>query len=198
MNGLKQIGLALLLSCAMSVAAQAAKEHDNQMFIAINGVTAFNFAETGHSITSGQPYGGTTSGVSKSGAQVQITVKAGRKGSTTPATWFMQQVGSGQTLVCDTSGSFPKDLNFAVEGNITMTVGGKNITCNNVLVAQGNFLTVNNWWMGGPNMSGAHVGPSGATIQSCAVQGSVLPAVVIFSPQTPCVNNFSIGFVSGP
>jgi hypothetical protein len=190
------IGLAVVLGTTLS--ANAASEHDNQVFIAINGVTAFSFTQTGYSITNGQPYSGVTSGISKSGAQAQITVMAGRKGSSGPAQWFQQQVGSGQTLVCDTSGSFPDDLNFAVEGTINMTVGGKNITCNNVLVAQGNYLTVNNWWMGGPNMSGAHVGPTGATIQACAVQGSKIPAQVIFSPQTPCINNFSMGFVTGP
>jgi hypothetical protein len=126
-----------------------------------------------------------------------ILVKAGRKKSKSVADWFQQQVGSGQTLVCDSTGTFPKELNFAVEGTLAMQVGGKNITCSNVIVAQGNFTTVNNWWMGGPNMSGTHVGPTGATIQSCQVQGG-LPTMVIFSPATPCANHFNIGFLLGP
>jgi hypothetical protein len=193
MDRLTKTGIGLAVLGAATFGANAATQHDNQMYIAIAGVTAFNFVQTGYSITSGQPYGGTSASVSNSCAQAQITVKAGSKGSTSVAQWFKTQVGAGQTLVCDTKGTFPNDLNFAVQGTMTMTVGGKNITCDGVIVAQGNFATVNNWWMGSPTMKDAHVGPTGATVQTCK-QGS-LPIEVIFSPQTPCVNNFSIGFL---
>jgi len=46
--------------------------------------------------------------------------------------------------------------------------------------------------MGGPNMKGVHISLTGGTIQRCKVQGSLVPAGVIFTPLTPCVNNFSI------
>lgn len=185
------IGLAALLTATL--AASAATVHDNDVFFAINGLQTFNYAQTGYSITSGQPYQGTTSGVSQAGQQAKITVKAGRKGSTSVASWFKQKVGAGQTLVCDAKGTYPDKLNFAVEGTMTIgVVGGKTVTCDNILIAQGHFGTTNNWWMGGPAMKGAHIGPTGATEQTCKLSGSVLPAVVIFSPQTPCVNNFNI------
>jgi hypothetical protein len=167
------------------------RQHDNEVFFAVNG---FNFTETGHSITSGQPYGGTTSGATDGTAQ--ITVSAGRKGSSSVASWFKQQVGSGQTLVCDTKGTYPDDLNFAVEGTLTIgSTSGKTITCDNIIVAQGNFGTTNNWRMGGPGRKGAHISISGATEQTCQLSDSKRNAIVIFAPQTPCVNNFSIGVI---
>lgn len=189
---------ALLGSAALLVAAlpsQAATQHDNDVFFAIAGVTQFDFSETAHSVSKDQPYGGTTAKVSKSGAEAQIVVKAGRHGTPKVAEWFKTQVGSGQTLVCDSKGTFPDKLNFAVKGTLKMTVGDKTITCQDVLVGQGHFGVNNNWWMGGPNMQGAHVSLTGATIQTCKVEGKVLPVEVVFTPQTPCVNHFSISVI---
>jgi hypothetical protein len=75
----------------------------------------------------------------------QLIVKAGRKASTSVAAWFKQQAGSGQTLVCNTTGTYPKDINFAVEGTMIMQVGDKTVTCDNIIVAQGNYLTTGGW-----------------------------------------------------
>ena len=192
MKTLTRVGIGAAALAAATFAATAATQHNNDVFFAINGLKSFSFQETAHSVTSGQPYGGTTSGVS--GGKGKITVKAGRKGSTSVASWFKQQVGAGQTLVCDSKGTYPDALNFAVQGTLTIgSVNGKTITCDNIIVAQGHFGTTNNWWMGGPGMKGAHVSLSGATEQTCKIAGSLLPAVVVFAPQTPCVNNFSIG-----
>jgi hypothetical protein len=186
------IGAAVL--AVTTFGAIAASEHDNEVFFAVNGLQTFNFQQTGYSITSGQPYGGTTAGISS--GKGLITVTAGRKGSSSVATWFKQQVGSGQTLVCDTKGTYPDSLNFAVEGTLSIgSANGNTITCSNIIVAQGNFGTTNNWWMGGPGMKGAHISVSGATEQTCQISGSRKPAIVIFAPQTPCVNNFSIGII---
>lgn len=162
MNGLKQAGIGLAVLLGATFSASAASEHDNEVFFAIAGIQNFTFTQTAYNITSGQPYSGASGSVTNAGEMAQITVKAGRKGSSGVATWFQQQVG------------------------------GKTVTCDNIIVAQGNFGTTNNWWMGGPNMKGVHISLSGATIQKCSVQGSLLPAAVIFTPQTPCVNNFSI------
>jgi hypothetical protein len=196
MKRVKQAAIGLATLLLATFAATAATQHDNYVYFALAGVQYFNFAPTAVNITSGQPYGGTTSGVSQAGKQGFILVKAGRKGSTGVAQWFQQQVGAGQTLVCNSTSTFPKELNFAVEGTLTMQVGGKTITCDNIIVAQG--APFKNWWMGGPYMAGAHVGPSGATIQSCWVKDSLLPTEVIFSPATPCNNHFNIGFLRPP
>jgi hypothetical protein len=196
MRRVKQAAIGLTALLTATFAATAATMHDNYVYFALAGVQSFNFVKTSHSITGGQPYGGTTAGVSQAGKQGFILVKAGRKASTSVAQWFQQQVGAGQTLVCNSTSTFPKDLNFAVQGTLTMQVGGKTITCDNIIVAQG--APFKNWWMGGPYMHGAHIGPSGATIQSCSVNGSLFPAQVIFSPATPCNNHFNIGFLTGP
>ncbi|HEX3438779.1 MAG TPA: hypothetical protein VHT93_00405 [Pseudolabrys sp.] len=194
MNVVTRAAFGATILAASTFGAIAASEHDNDVYFAINGLQTFNFVETGHSITSGQPYGGTTATVSD--GKGQITVSAGRKGSSSVASWFKQQVGSGQTLVCDTKGTYPDDLNFAVEGTLTIgSTSGKTITCDNIIVAQGNFGTTNNWWMGGPGMKGAHISISGATEQTCQLSDSKRNAIVIFAPQTPCVNNFSIGVI---
>jgi hypothetical protein len=184
------IGIAALT--ATTFAAIAAKEHDNEVFFAINGLQSFTFNETSHDVTSGQPYGGVTSTITDDG-QVQVTVKAGRKGSEEVATWFKDQVYTGQTLVCDSKETYPDGLNFAVKGTLTIgSVNGDEITCNDIIIAQGRSSR-NNWWMGGPHMKGAHLSYSGVTEQSCKITGKDLPAIVVFTPQTPCVNNFNIG-----
>ncbi len=182
-----------LLSVLASAPAQAAKIHGNEVHFDMPGLQGFTFQETSHSITGGQPYKGVNSKVDKPGKGV-IVVNAGRENSDGPATWFMENVGSGQTLACDSKGSAPKKLNFAVLGTLTLELTGKSIDCKDVLIGQGHFGANNNWWMGGKNMSGAHVSLTGATIQRCT-QKNGLPVEVVFSPQTPCVNHFSIGLV---
>jgi hypothetical protein len=95
MKILTRVAIGTAVLGVTTFAAIAATEHDNQVFFAINGLKSFGFQQTGYSITSGQPYGGTTAGVSS--GKGQITVKAGRKASSSVASWFKQQVGSGQT-----------------------------------------------------------------------------------------------------
>ena len=173
-----------------------AKEHDNEVNFAIAGVTAFSFEQTGYSITSGQPYGGVSSSVTDSGAEAQIVVKAGRKGSSDVAEWFKDRVGSGQTIVCDSTGTFPDKLNFAVEGTMTITTDKGTYTCDNVIIAQGHFGTTNNWWMGSPDWQGVHISLGGFTVQKVDFSGHSLASIAVFAPQTPCVNNFSIALIS--
>lgn len=188
---LSTLGLLLLASAP----GHATSTHDNEVFFAMPGLQKFTFTETSHSVTKGQPYGGVTSKVDKKGKGL-IVVNAGRSGSTEVAGWFMGNVAAGQTLVCDSKGSAPDKLNFAVLGTLTLELTGQpQIVCEDVLIAQGHFGANNNWWMGGKNMSGAHVSFSGATVQKCK-QKNVLGFVeVVFSPQTPCVNHFSISLL---
>ncbi len=167
---------------------QAASEHDNEVTFQVNGITGFSFTETSHSITSGQPYSGASGSVD--GSKGKITVKAGRKGSSSVASWFAQQVGTGGTIACDSAGSLPDELNFAVQGTMTITQGDKVVTCDNIIVGQGHFLTTNNWWVGGPNMGSPQVPFVGPATQICKNQNGV-PTPVIFTPQTPCASSFN-------
>ncbi|MBB3173443.1 hypothetical protein FHR90_001266 [Endobacter medicaginis] len=189
----------LILPCAalagvIASAAFAVTMRDNEVFFDVAGVQAFSFQEAGHSIHSKQPWGGVSADVSRPGGQGRILVKAGRKASSFVAAWFKSAVGAGQTLVCDSRGTFPDELNFAVRGTLRFTAGGRAFTCNDFVVGQGHFATANNWWLGSPKMSGTHVSLSGATAQLCTtpIAGHDIPVPVTFAPQTPCSNHFSI------
>jgi hypothetical protein len=176
-----------------------ATSHDNYIFFDVAGMKAFSFTETSHSITSGQPYHGVSSGIKKEDGhdQAYIMVNAGRKNSASVANWFRTAAGNGQTIVCDSAGTYPNELNFAVQGTMKITnESNQVIVCENLIVAQGHFVTSNNWWISSPTMQGAHVSISGAAMQRCTVEGSFLPVMAIFSPKTPCVNHFSIGIMS--
>ena len=186
---------ALLLTTVVGASAYAATQRDNDVYFAIAGVQNFSFADTEHSIHSGQPWGGISANVTRPGAEGHILVKAGRKGSSAVAQWFKTRVGGGQTLVCDSKGTFPDELNFAAKGTLRFSISGKNYTCNDILIGQGHFATVNNWWMGGPQMKGAHASFSGGTAQLCKADGEPLPVPVVFTPQTPCSNHFNIARV---
>lgn len=186
-----------LLSVLAAAPGNATSTHDNEVFFAMPGLQGFDFQETSHDVTEGQPYNGVTSRVDQPGQGV-IVVNAGRFKSTDVARWFMKNVASGQTLACDSKGSAPHKLNFAVRGTLTLQLVGQAspIVCEDVLIGQGSFGVNNNWWMGGPNMSGVHVSLSGATMQKCKQKGGLLGFVeVAFTPQTPCVNHFSIGLL---
>jgi hypothetical protein len=185
-------GLGVLIATVTT--AGAGDPPDNYVYFALPGVSAFSFIVTGSSITPGKKMGRLSAGTDANGGY--INVPAQRKGSTDVANWFKRAVGSGQTLACDSKSTFPEKLNFAVQGTLVTTTGtGSNavtVTCDNVIVAQGHDASNNNWWMGGPDMKGVHVSFSGITFQKCAVKGKTLPAEVVFTPATPCVNHFNL------
>ncbi len=185
-------GLGILIA---TISNAGAGPSDNYVYFALPGVTAFNFTSSSGINAGGKKTGTLTSGVdAKKGAY--INVQADRKGSKEVAASFKQAVGSGQTLVCDSTKTFPDKLNFMVQGTLEMTTGtgadALTVTCDNVIVAQGHDASNNNWWMGGPNMKGIHVSFTGITFQKCTVKGKALPAEVIFTPATPCVNHFNL------
>ncbi len=192
---MKKMHAALITGLFLAANSYAATERENYVFFDVQGLSSFSFTESSHSVTSGQPYSGTTAGVKKEDGhdQAYVLVKAGRKGSDSVASWFKTQAKDGQTLACDSSGTYPNQLNFAVQGTLKFTTQTKrNLVCDNVIIGQGHFGTNNNWWMGSPTMTGAHISITGATSQFCKAEGEILPVAVVFTPKTPCVNHFSI------
>jgi len=184
-----------LLSVLASIPAHAGR-NPNDVYFAMPGLTGFVFAETSDSVENGTL--SVTSNLDKPGqGALSVHLTSNRSGSKNVAKWFMGNVGSGQTLVCDSKGSAPDKLNFAVLGTMTLQLAGQSpIVCEDIVIGQGHFGVNNNWWMGGKNMSGAHVSLTGLTVQKCKQKGTLLGVVeVVFSPQTPCVNHFSIGLV---
>lgn len=94
-----------------------------------------------YSISSGQPWGGVTTGTGAFDA-LQITAQAGRHDSSGPAEFFTQNTSAmiGGAAYGDT----PSELNFAFTG--TLTVDGNSY---DLVVGQGSNMDGNNWWFGG-------------------------------------------------
>ena len=123
-------------------------EHDNWVYLlrwADNVQLAYE--EIDHSITSGQPWGGVTTGVSDQ--NWGIDVKAGRHTSSSVANWFRSHA-SAATCANWPSGcpDWPSELNFAITGTITINGTGYPVT-----IGQGSVGLHNNWWIGGPGWS---------------------------------------------
>jgi len=127
-------------------------QHDNWVYFdpETDGIP-LAYAEDDHAITSGQPWGGVSTG--KPDLDWGIDVKAGRKGSSSPAAWFRENA-SAATCTADCDSDWPSDLNFAIKG--TITIDGTEYP---VTIGQGSSLGKNNWWIGGPGWtihSGVH------------------------------------------
>lgn len=74
----------------------------------------------------------------------QLNFNLGRKGSTHAANWWKNRVSSDENIY----GSEPEKLNFAMKGDLTMTIGGKTYIFEDFYLAQGHFAFGNNWWIG--------------------------------------------------
>ena len=185
--------LAFTIASLSAAPAFAVKEHDNKVYFdgpVLQAVSFQTAAQNGHSITPKQPYSGVSAAIEQ--GQIMLNVRAGRKKSSEVSNWFKSVIGGGQTLACDSSGTYPKELNFAVRGDLSFTMNNRKITCKDMVIGQGSFGANNNWWVSGPNMKGIHISISGATALTCSAEGSYLPVVVAFTPKTPCVSHFNI------
>ncbi|MBD9415564.1 hypothetical protein IB234_13460 [Pseudomonas sp. PDM16] len=185
--------LAFIIATLTAAPALAVKEHDNKVYFdgpALQAVSFQQAASNGYSITRNQPFSGVSASIEK--GQIMLNVRAGRKKSGEVSSWFKSVIGGGQTLACDSSGTYPKELNFAVRGDLNFTMNNRKITCKDMVIGQGSFGENNNWWVSSPSMTGIHISISGATALSCSAEGAYLPVVVAFTPKTPCVSHFNI------
>ncbi len=121
-------------------------EHDNWVFLEPDADNVqLAYEEIDHSITSGQPWGGVTTGTQD--GIWGIDVKAGRHASSSVASWFRSHA-SVATCANFPSGcpDWPSELNFAIRGTIKINGSEYPIT-----IGQGSVGGVhNNWWIGGP------------------------------------------------
>jgi hypothetical protein len=126
----------------------ATEEHNNDFKFNMNQLSRVQFQETGHSISKGQPYHGVTC------SGTTLTVKAGRHGTPDVASWFKTQTKQ-KAIALTFTDTEPGVLNFAVAGKLTLTIGGVDFTCDDIVVGQGHTSSGhNNWWFGSPKMSG--------------------------------------------
>lgn len=131
------------------------KMHDNDFRLNMVGMTNFSFTSSpsDYHVTTGQRWGGITSRSDKKGAV--ITVKAGRDSDGTPgaatADWFINAIGQGSAIGCQTTSKLPGGLNFAFKGTMTFDHGGRSYQGKDIVIAQGHTAGLrNNWWLGGP------------------------------------------------
>jgi hypothetical protein len=122
-------------------------QHDNWVqFLPWEDGVKLSFELSDHSITSGQPWGGVSTGEQN---QIWgINVPAGRHKSSSVAHWFRSHCSSAAWCVewPDNCPGWPSDLNFAITGTLTINGTGYPIT-----LGQGSTgIYHNDWWIGGP------------------------------------------------
>ena len=107
-------------------------------------VQSVQFDETSHSITQGQPY----EGVSTLG--YYLDVRAGRHESEFVAQDFNAGLTPDNAWGLDIwSDTLPSELNFAVFGNLSVTINDVTRVCPEMRIAQGHTPAENNWWIAG-------------------------------------------------
>ncbi|MGK7901574.1 MAG: hypothetical protein AB4352_09200 [Hormoscilla sp.] len=172
------------------------------VYSTVGEASNIKFIEVDHDIKNGQPYGGTTS--KYDGFWLDITVDAGRSGTTAVADTFKERVAGGGAIACYTNQSLPDTLNFWVEGILEIEMEDETYTCPNFFIAQGNTSGRNNWWQAGPqlkNITGSSL--AGLNYQKCSngkedeeeefVLLRVTPAVESLVPA--CVSSFSLSLL---
>ncbi|MBC6478669.1 MAG: hypothetical protein GDA56_13720 [Hormoscilla sp. GM7CHS1pb] len=175
-----------------------ARLEDNIVQFTTNAVpTNVRFIEIRHGITDGQPYAGTTA--KYDGLKMLINVRAGRQKSEETGNSFADAVADGDAVPCYHVTERPKELNFWVEGDLEIEQNGETYTCSNFIIAQGNTLLRNNWWIAGPNAKSTipYVGP---LLQECTRSsgGGIFPPILSITPLLDgsllpaCVNEFNL------
>ena len=153
--------------------------HDNWVQLvpwADNVQLSFELAD--YSITSGQPWGGVSTGTQDN--TWGIDVKAGRKGSGSVADWFKSHASAAWCANFPSNcPDWPSELNFAMTGTIKINDDSYPIT-----IGQGSTGLHNNWWIGGP----------GWTLDVTFGVAVVTPdRKYFFEPVDDTFNQFSIG-----
>ena len=138
-------------ACALQKAPGKTKIRDNYVeFVHPKAfkeipVQSVQFYEASHSITDGQPYEGVSSV-----DDFVLDVRAGRHGSSEVADYFNAGITGENALGLSTnSDSLPSELNFAVFGNLSVTIDDTTRECQEIRLAQGHVFGYNNWWMAG-------------------------------------------------
>ncbi|HEY9132954.1 MAG TPA: hypothetical protein VIM98_14475 [Dyella sp.] len=132
--------------------------HDNAVKLVIqsSGYTLLggSYETMNQRISSGQDPDGKNSPPQRydvTGHEGRISFEVGRKGSEQVAEWFAKRVGGN----LNTFGKNPDRLNFAFQGDLSLSIEGpgldpdKPVVLPNIFLAQGHSGSTNNWWFGG-------------------------------------------------
>ena len=155
-RGLMVVWLACVMAsaddtvCALQKALGKPKIRDNYVYFYhwVEGVQCVQWVqldETSHSITQGQPYEGVFTIDMNS-----LNVRAGRHKSEEVAQDFNAGITGNNALGACASKQdppLPAELNFAVFGNLSVTIDGATRACQEMRIAQGHWGGMNNWWI---------------------------------------------------
>lgn len=158
------------------------KYHDNSVVICLSSGRDYSLIEGSYRvndfyITSGQdPKGKVYKGLTNTfGSDGKMSFQVGRKGNSSPASWFKGQVKASQT----TFNHNPRDLNFAFLGKLELTIKGGLLGSNvetfefsDIVIAQGHTVGSNNWWFGGKNCK--HIGNNTVSCLGVSASGMTL------------------------
>jgi len=141
------LALATLLCMGALVSGRLGDEmRQNYIYFSSDSeAVAVQFSMDYYSLSPGQPWGG----VSTSGNS--ILVQAGRHDSPEVAaafengTSFLNMIATEKFLDGE-----PNDLNFAIFGSVSFTIGNLTANCTDFRIAQGHYLFTNNWWLASP------------------------------------------------
>jgi hypothetical protein len=174
--------------------ATMTKLRDNEVQFRLTGISIQAFDVTDHSITPGQPYEGVTVAASD-----KLNVRAGREKSEKVGQWFKSTANTGVVIGCSAHSDYPKELNFAILGNLKFISGGTTYNVNDVLLAQGRQRdrSRNNWWIGGPSMTGGGIEPIAGIAEATAYSDRNVPiAKVAFVTPDGCESHFDVTVIS--
>lgn len=130
-----------------------ASSHDNQVTIKCGSISSISYISNSLVITGGQP-SSPPPAISQSGDNWSITMKCGRKGSSTVGSQFTSKSGGIGHVISPYSWSdkSPSDMNFYFGVNVCFSI--KNETFYTKLYfGQGHTGLRNNWWIGGENVA---------------------------------------------
>ena len=142
-------------ACALQKELGKPKTRDNYVYFYLydsynpscfsrSPVQSVQFHETSHSITQGQPYEGVFT------LGYYLDVRAGRHESEEVAHDFNAGITPDNALGLSTLGTpLPSELNFAVFGNMSVTIDDATRVCLDMRIAQGHYAGKNNWWIAG-------------------------------------------------
>jgi len=149
-------------------------KHKNKVTMTASEFNAVNYISNSLVITSGQPSEEPASIVHTAPDWI-ITIDCGRKGSDAVGNeWVKATGGASNSFAPDGGGSPPpKKLNFYY-GLTVSTVNGNSTT---LYLGQGHYPNVNNWWVGGVDVTAIQnkavlaLG-SGSTRETYAISGT--------------------------
>ena len=143
-NLYKYAVMSIMLICTSTV--YGATVRDNYVYFP--GVKDFQWHQSSHKITVGQPWESIHYGISDGSGVIHI--RAGRKGSEVVANWFKDRIGNAIATRDDHPLGRPDKLNFATYGHMNLwDHHGRMAQCRNIVIGQGHTAAgYNNWWIG--------------------------------------------------